>query len=341
MVISTSTPGRGTVFVVTESFGDKIAFVDLAESDAPVQSETVVGAAPWAVAVHEGTRRAYVSTAVGLAVVDLDSRERLALVPYLAQPTVIEYGEERPGGTGVVVTPDGGSVYVAITRTGEDSVVERFDTATGVFTDSVEVGLRPFDVQISPDGGEIYTIDHDSFTLHTISVPEHVVTRVEVAPFGTEGGLMSHYKPHYAAVAEDGTLYLPYQGQGLVVYSPKTRTYVTQPMTADSHQHGVGLTTDGRLLVVGVGAIGGATKGPSLTIRDLESGDERLLPLEKGHENVIEWLDSPDGRRKAILTGGTTSRGPWNGLAIVDLESLELTEINVADRPQMGVLLAS
>lgn len=219
--------------------------------------------------------------------------------------------------------------------------MERFDTAAEAFTDSFEVGLRPFDVQISPAGDEVYTIDHDSFTLNTIRVPEHVVTSAEIAPFGTEGGLMSHYKPHYAAVAEDGTLYLPYQGQGLVVYSPGTRTYETRAMTADSHQHGVGLTTDGRLLVVGVGAIGGATKGPSLTIRDLGSGEETVLPLEKGHENVVEWLDAPDGRRKAILTGGSTSRGPWDGLAIVDLESLAVSEIAVPGRPQMGVLIAA
>lgn len=327
--------------MVTESHSDRIAFVDLTDPGSPVESEVVVGEAPWAVAVHEGSRRAYVSTAVGLAVVDLDVRERIALVPYLAQPTVVEYGEERPGGTGVVVTPDGSAVYVAVTRAGLNSVVERFDTAAEAFTDSFEVGLRPFDVQISPAGDEVYTIDHDSFTLNTIRVPEHVVTSAEIAPFGTEGGLMSHYKPHYAAVAEDGTLYLPYQGQGLVVYSPGTRTYETRAMTADSHQHGVGLTTDGRLLVVGVGAIGGATKGPSLTIRDLGSGEETVLPLEKGHENVVEWLDAPDGRRKAILTGGSTSRGPWDGLAIVDLESLAVSEIAVPGRPQMGVLIAA
>lgn len=339
MIISGTRPGHGTVFVVTESFSDTIAFVGLTQEGGAVQTEVVVGEAPWAIAVHDASRRAYVSTAVGLAVVDLESRERLALVPYLDQPTVIEYGEERPGGTGVVVTPDGAAVYVAVTRSGLNSAVERFDTATLSFTDSFEVGLRPFDVQISPDGSEIYTIDHDSFTLNTISIPAHEVVSTEVAPFGTEGGLMSHYKPHYAAVAADGTLYLPYQGQGLVIYSPETRTYETQPMTADSHQHGVGLTSDGRLMVIGVGAIGGATMGPSLTIRDIASGEERVLPLDKGHENVVEWLDAPDGRRKAILTGGTTSRGPWDGLAIVDLESLDVHEIAVPGRPQMGVLI--
>ncbi|WP_309127826.1 hypothetical protein [Microbacterium sp.] len=333
--------GNGAIFVVTESHSDRIAFVDLTDRESPVQSETVVGAAPWAIAAHEPSRRAYVTTAEGLAVVDLDSRERLALVPYIDQPDDIAYGEYRAGGTGVVVTPDGSAVYAGVHREGRLSTVERFDPATGAFTDSFEVGDRPFDVQISPSGHEVYTIDHDSFTLHTITVADHTVTRVEVAPFGTELGLLSHYKPHYAAVAQDGTLYLPFQGQGLVIYSPETREYDTEPMTADSHQHGVGLTSDGRLLVVGVGPIGGATLGPSLTIRDLATGTETVVPLDKGHENPTEWLDSPDGRPKAVLTGGSTSRGPWDGIAVIDLESHEITEFAVPNLPQMGVFIAA
>lgn len=333
--------GNGAIFVVTESHGDSIAFVDLSDTRSPVQRETQVGAAPWAIAAHEQSRRAYVTTAEGLAVVDLDSRERLSLVPYLDQPEAISYGEYRPGGTGVVVTPDGSTVFAGVHRDGRTSTVERFDTAAGRFTDSFEVGDRPFDVQISPRGEEVYTIDHDSFTLHTISVRDHTVTRTDVAPFGTELGLLSHYKPHYAAVADDGTLYLPFQGQGLVVYTPETGEYTTEPMTADSHQHGVGLTADGRLLVVGVGPIGGATRGPSLTIRDLATGSETVLPLDKGHENPTEWLDAPDGRPKAVLTGGSTSRAPWDGIAVIDLESLEITELPVPKMPQMGVFIAA
>ncbi|MEO7348919.1 MAG: hypothetical protein ABIW32_03520 [Terrimesophilobacter sp.] len=339
MARSIAETGHGNIFVVTESHSDKIAFVDPTRAVNAVQSETVVGGAPWAIAVHHNSRQGYVSTAEGLAVVDLATRERKALVPYLDQPSSIEYGEYRAGGSGLVVTPDGSAVYVGVFRDGRNSSVEKFDVAAGKFTESFEVGLRPFDVQISPSGHEIYTIDHDSFTLHTISLPEHVVTKVEIAPFGTEGGLMSHYKPHYAAVAEDGTLFLPYQGKALVVYSPATRQFRTEPMVGDSHQHGACLTADGRLLVVGVGAIGGATLGPSLTIRTIETGEELLVPLSKGHENPVEWLDSPDGRPKAVLTGGSTSRGPWNGIAIVDLDSHQIVELEVPNMPQMGVFI--
>lgn len=338
---ATSTVGReGAILAVTEGWSNGLSFVDPAEGGAGVVARVEVGIAPWAVAVHEASGRAYVSTAEGLAVVDLGARTRLALVPFLDQAERFEYGEERPGGTGVVVTPDGSAVYVAVTREGRESTVEQFDTASGAFVRSLEVGLRPFDVQISPSGHEVYTIDHDSFTVHTIRLADHEVIRAVVAPYGVEGGLLSHQKPHYAAVSADGLLYMPYQGKGLVIFDPATQEYETREMTGDTHQHGVGLTVDGRLLVVGVGAIGGAALGPSLTIRELSNDTETVLPLEKGHENVIEWLSPVDGRSKAIMMGGSTSRGPWDGLTIVDLDSHARYEVVVGGRPQMGVLLA-
>lgn len=337
----TGVVGReGAVLAVTEGWSNSLAFVDPSEGGAGVIARVEVGTAPWAVAVHEPSSRAYVSTAEGLAVVDLGTRLRLALVPFLDQAERFEYGEERPGGTGVVVTPDGSAVYVAVSRDGRTSTVEQLDTVTGSFVRSLEVGLRPFDLQISPSGHEVYTIDHDSFTVHTIRLADHEVLRAEVAPFGTEGGLMSHQKPHYAAVSRDGLLYMPYQGKGLVIFDPASQEYETRAMTGDTHQHGVGLTQDGRLLVVGVGAVGGATQGPSLTIRRLASDEETVLPLDKGHENVIEWLDPSDGRSKAIMMGGSTSRGPWDGLSVIDLESMEKYEVAVPGRPQMGVLLS-
>ncbi|WP_155848591.1 YncE family protein [Arthrobacter sp. 35W] len=328
------------VVLVTEGWSDGIAWVDPAvRGDGAVIARTEVGKAPWGIAVHAPSERAYVATAQGLAVVDLASRSSLALVPYLDQPDVFEFGEERPGGTGVVVTPDGGSVYVAVTRVGRVSTVEQFDVAEGKFVGSVEVGARPFDVQISRDGSEIYTIDHDSFTVHTITLADQSVVRAEVAPFGTEGGLMSHQKPHYAAVSLDGLLYMPYQGRGLVAFDPRTQKYTTAEMTGDTHQHGVALTSDGRLLVVGVGAIGGATQGPSLTVRELATGEETLVPLDKGHEGVLEWVEAPGGRSKAVLMGGSTSRGPWDGLTVIDLDTFERYEVPVAGRPQAGVVL--
>jgi DNA-binding beta-propeller fold protein YncE len=328
----------GAVLLATESWSNGVSFVDPSR-DGRVLARVEVGEAPWGLAVHG--RRAYAATAEGLAVVDLGEAVRVALVEYLDQPTVVEYGEERAGGTAVVVSPDGAGVYVAVTIPGRNSTVEHFDTATGRFVRSVEVGLRPFDMRISADGTQLYTIDHDSFTVHTVRLPDFTVRRAEIAPFGTEGGLMSHQKPHYAAVAPDGSLLMPYQGKGLVIFDPTTQDYQTQPMTGDTHQHGVGLTGDGRLLVVGVGAIGGATRGPSLTIRDMASGEEVLVPLEKGHENVLEWRDPSDGRTKAILTGGSTSRGPWDGLTVIDLDSLERYEVAVPGRPQAAVLLGA
>ncbi|MDF2442456.1 MAG: hypothetical protein JWR01_659 [Subtercola sp.] len=328
----------GSLFAATQSFGDSIALLDLAERPNRVVVATItVGTAPWGIAFDAESRRAYVATAEGVAVVDVDRRVLERSVSYRDQPSVREFGEYRPGGTGIVVTPDGGRVYVGVHRRDRFSTVEILDVASATIVGSLDVGERPFDVQISPDGRCVYSIDHDSFTVHTIDTGTAEVRRTLVAPFGTEGGHQSHQKLHYAAVADDGTLYMPFQGRGLVTFDPSDASYFTESMTGDTHQHGTSLTDDGRLLVVGVGPIGGATGGASLTIRTLDTGAEIVLPLDRGHENVVPWRDPVTGRHFAVLTGGSTSRNPWDGLTLVDLETLDTSMIPVPGRPQQMV----
>ena len=123
-------------------------------------------------------------------------------------------------------------------------------------------------------------------------------------------------KPHYAALAADGHLWLPVQGQVLVRLDPASGQTETFPLTANTHQHGVALTPDGRyLLIVGTGAAGGASAGTSLTIFDTETLAEEILPLDRPHEDIII---SPDGQT-AFLTGGYLLAGGWEGLTAVDL----------------------
>lgn len=335
-------PHAGSTFVATLAEGSEIALVDLARrADDDVVVRTVdVGPAPWGVAVSPVDGTVAVATAFGVAVVDAEVTRMVRLIPYRDAPAAASFGEYRPGGTGIVIAPDGRTAFVGVHRDGRMSTVEVVDLVDAVVLDSVEVGERPFDVQLSADGRSVHTIDHDSFTLHTVDVASHAVIRREVAPFGTEGGHMSHMKPHYAAVAADETLYLPYQGRGLLVIDGETGAQRTEEMTGDTHQHGVGLTDDGRLLVVGVGQVGGAALGPSLTVRDLAAGSERLVPLDRGHENVTFWRDPADGRGYAVLTGGSTSRGPWDGLTIVDLDDDSVTYVSVPSKPQVLAALS-
>ncbi|WRH26588.1 hypothetical protein GC088_15025 [Arthrobacter sp. JZ12] len=324
-------PSNPALIAVTDAAGDSLLLVDPGDAEEPVVGSITVGQAPWDVYATEGM--AFVSTAEGVAVVDVGKQRRTALIPYLNAPQRLAYGEYRPGGTGIVASADGTTAYVAVLRTDGTSVLERIDVTAGRVTGSVEVGLRPFDILMSPDGSEVYTVDHDSFSVHVVDTETLKARRIEVAPFGTEGGLASWEKPHYAALDSRGRLLLPFQGLVLAVVDPSSGAVAVEEMIANSHEHGAALA-DGRLLVVGTGPFGSATGQPNLTLRDLGTGAERVLPLDRLHENALAWTDPASGRDYALLSGGYTRDGYWSGITVVDLQTLELREIEVPGRPQ-------
>lgn len=324
---------EGTLLVA--DFGsDTVTFVDpgregSGEGGAPIAS-VKVGTAPYGLVVGEDGR-AWVATAEGVAVVDTAKRTRLALVPYETESGPVTTGEYRGGGMGIALAPDGDHVYVGVNVPGGNGTVEVIDTATREVTGAAPVGRRPFDVDVSPDGREVYATDHDSFDVTAVDADTLRTRRMEVAPYGTEGGLGSWLKPHYAAVRpEDGKLLLPFEGERLAVLDPRTGEVTIEPMTADTHQHGVALTPDGTLLVVGTGPIGSDDEDPSLTVRTPD-GKERVVPLDGPHEDVTV---SKDGRT-AYVTGGFTRDGYWNGITVVDLddENREPVRLEAGDRP--------
>lgn len=333
---------RGTgLLLATQAASDGLVWVDPADrTGSAVVDRVEVGPAPWGVAVHEASGTAFVSTALGVAVVDLRARERTALIEYRNQPDEVAYGEFRAGGMGIAVSPDGERVYVAVYRSEGTSVLEVVDVAERRVVAAVPVGLRPFDVLVSADGSEAYTVDHDSFTVHIVDTSTLHAEAVTVAPFGAEGGLASWEKPHYAALADDGDLLLPYQGLVLARLDPGTGRITTTAMTADTHQHGVRRTAEGTLLVVGTGPFGNASGGPSLTIRDMATGEEKIVPTDRPHETVTTWA-AADGSLKAVLSGGYTRPGWWNGATVVDLQTYDTYEIQIPGRPQAIVQIGS
>lgn len=319
---------RPDLLLVTESSRDALAFVDPRHG---VVDRVRVGVAPYGVALGPGGT-AYVATAEGLAVVDTAARRRTTLVPFRAEVGEPGYGEFRAGGLGLAVAPGGRRVYVGVHHDGRDTL-EAIDVARRRVVGSAPVGERPFDVLVSRDGRAAYAVDHDSFTVTIVDTATFAARPVTVAPFGTEGGLASYEKPHYAELDPRGRLLLPYQGLRLAVLDPRTGRYTTRPMTARTHQHGTALDR-GRLLVVGTGPFGNADGRPSLTVRDLASGRERVWPLRRLHEQVAV---SRDGRT-AWLTGGFTLLGAWNGLTAVDLATGRTREVRVPGRP-LGIAL--
>lgn len=313
--------------LVADFGADTVSFVDPAKG----RFDSVrVGKAPYGLVVGEDGR-AWVATAEGVAVVDTAARERIALVPYETETGPVSTGEYRGGGMGIALSPDGKQVYVGVNVPGGKGTLEIIDTAKLKVTDTVGVGRRPFDVDVSRDGSEVYATNHDSFDVTVVPTRSPDDTRrIEVAPYGTEGGLGSWLKPHYTAVrASDGKLLLPFEGERLAVVDPRTGRVVVERMTANTHQHGAALGPDGSLFVVGTGPIDQSEdEGPSLTVR-APDGSERLYPLAGPHEDVAV---SADGRT-AYVTGGFTRDGYWDGITVVDLESGDTRRLAAGERP--------
>lgn len=332
----TSSEGPASNFLLaTLAHTDKIARIDPANEDPNAVEFLAVGAAPWGVGVHAAGNAAYVATAEGLAVVDLATFTRTVLVPYLHPAPSIGQGEYRPGGLGPAVAPDGSAVYVAVLSDVETSHLEMFDVKRGVFTGSVQVGWRPFDVVVAPDGAWVATIDHDSFSVTVVDPVAMTAKRHEIAPFGTEGGLGSWEKVHYGAVEPGGTILLPVQGKVVVRFDPGTGASTTLASATNSHAHGTALAGR-RLLSVGTGSFGNATGSPNLSILDLDTGEERIAPLDVPHETVAAYT-SADGEGWAAVAGGNTRDMGWDGLTFVRLSDLAQRRLDVAGYPQVVV----
>ncbi|CAO0828016.1 hypothetical protein SMICM17S_00235 [Streptomyces microflavus] len=108
---------------------------------------------------------------------------------------------DRNGNTIVTLRGDEArSSRVGVNVPDGNGTVEVIDTASREVTGTAPVGRRPFDVDVSPDGREVYATDHDSFDVTAVDARTLKTRRMEVAPYGTEGGLGSWLKPHYAVV---------------------------------------------------------------------------------------------------------------------------------------------
>ena len=207
IALSNTTDARATgqtqspTLIVTNAQARQISFVDPAQG---VIVQVEVGAAPWGLALAPD-HRLYVATAEGIAVVDVRERKRLVLVPYRAAIGEPQWGEYRPGGMGIAVSPDGRQVYVGVYLPDRSSQLEILDTLQLTITGVAPIGVRPFDVLVSKDGRQIFTIDHDSYTV-TVIDPLTLQTRtLAVAPWAM-ARLTNPTMRHWTARAGCGSL---------------------------------------------------------------------------------------------------------------------------------------
>lgn len=300
---------------------DALALVD---PNSGVISTVRVGASPWDVAV--AGNRAYVSAARHVAVVDLRSRRVLARIPYRTPVPRVERGEYRAGGMGIVADAPRRRVYVGVNAAdGGAGALELLDTRRLRNLGSVRTGIRPFDVLLASGGGNVYTVDHDSYGVTAVNVATRRARFLPVAPLGRG----AFDKLNYGAVDAAGRLLLPINGEVLAVLDPATGRVDTRPMRSRIHQAGVTLSR-GRLLTVGAEALDPGSR-PNLSIYDVGARRERVLPLRRPHEAIAV---SRDGRL-AYLTGGYT-RGGWSGISVVTLATGRVRELPLP-APPLGI----
>lgn len=327
-VVPATAETDGPRLLVTNSMGRHISIVD-PHSGAVEQFE--IGPAPWGIALTDDGR-AFVSTATGIAVFDLSTRTLITTVPYLTKVGETGFGEYREGGMGIVAAPDDHYVYVGVHVRSGPGWLEALNTQTLAFDWRARVGVRPFDVDISPDGAHVYSIDHDSFTVTVVDTADRSTRTIDVTPLGHG----AFDKPHYATVLDDGRLLLPYQGKRMLALDTRSGQSVTWPLTADTHMHGIA-TNAGETcgVIVGTGPAGSASGPPSLTVFNPDGAETAVLRLERPHEMAV----IADDCSTAYLTGGYTfANGGWDGISVVDLESGAVRSISVPDRP-LGIVL--
>jgi DNA-binding beta-propeller fold protein YncE len=223
---------------------------------------------------------------------------------------------------------------VAVYRSSGPSILDVLDAASLTIVSSVVVGVRPFQVVPASAGHTVYSIDHDSYSLTVVDLDSGLARPIATVPLGRG----AYDKPHYAARRADGALLLPYQGRTLQILDPTSGAETLLPLSARTHQHGIALTPDEqRVLIVGTGPAGEVSGPPGLTIFDLATATEEIVPLVRPHERIVV---SRDGRR-AFLTGGYLLNGGWDGITVVDLENRSTREVAVPDAPLDAALLTT
>lgn len=300
---------------------DTLALVD---PNRGVVAEIPVGASPWGVAVSGS--RAYVSAARHVAVVDLSRRRLVAQVPYRTRIPVVERGEFRLGGMGIAASPHGGRVYVGV-HTGGRGVLEVLDTRRLRTIRTARIGVRPFDVLAARRGQTTVTVDHDSYGVTAVDARDGSTRTFPVAPLGRG----AFAKLNYGALDARGRLLLPVNGDVLAVLNLATGRVDERAMRSRVHQAGVA-RSGSRLLTVGAEALEGTT-GPNLSVLDLRTGRERVVPLRRPHEDIAVTQDG----RTAYLSGGYT-RGGWPGLTVVRLRSGSTREVRLPAEP-LGIAM--
>ena len=150
----------------------------------------------------------------------------------------------------VVVSPDGGRVYVTGWPSDSEGYLFILDTATNTLVTTVPVGAHAVGAAITPDGGRVYVANFFSFTVSVLSTATNTVTATVPLPTN---------RPFGAAITPDGgRVYITHPQGGLdsivSVIDTATNT-VTATIPVGASPQGIAVTPDGtRVYVLNAGS---------------------------------------------------------------------------------------
>jgi YVTN family beta-propeller protein len=259
-----------------------------------------------------------------------------------------------PGPHGLVVTPDGRTVFAS---SDGDSKVSVIDTSTDTVTKSIEVGKSPHGLAITPDGKTVLAAVFGA----------NAVAFIDAAS-GTVKGTIAVTSPHNIAVSPDGkTAYVAAQGKGalaLVVLDVGRMSRVAT-VALDKMPRALGFSRDGRKLyftLAGSDAVQVLDPSTNAVVRQVPVGASPHHPLFTTDKALVVSqgpgsLYVIDAKTDAVLgnvkvgtlphwiavTGAgryayVTNEGS-NDVTVVDLDSMSATQtIAVGNGPRKIVI---
>jgi YVTN family beta-propeller protein len=180
-------PGGKEVYVTSE--GDsEVAAVDT--TTGKVVAHYKVEGRPRSVVFSQDGKTAFATAENGGTVTVLDAVTHKVVVvikiPQFVGATEVEGKPVPPRPMGIVLSPDGGTVYVSLGRAGGVAVI---DTATRKFSRAIAaVGKRPWGIAVSADGKKLYTANGSSGDISIIDVATGAVEK-KIATGGSPWGI--------------------------------------------------------------------------------------------------------------------------------------------------------
>ena len=290
----------GKRLLTANQTADSVSLVDTASGR--VLDEVKTGEKPAGVAIASDGRRAVVAHWYGydLAVIEVGGDK-------LKVGGRVEVGPEPRG---VAISGDGATAYVAV---GVENEVVRVDLDGRKVTGRIGVGREPRGVALSPDGsklvvgnarsGDVSIVDRKKWVVErTTSIDGVNLRQVVVAPDGKTAYVANMKNRRFATTKNNIDLgWVLGQRLTRVALDGSSPTFATISLDprgkAAADAHGVGVSHDGRLIVV---SLGGTHE--LMVFRT----DRKRLPWrdENSRDLMASELLTGDGRFRRVPLGG-------------------------------------